>query len=189
VSQPATTSADANTQEGLIAFFDILGYKSIIQNNSLLETINVIKQIEGAIQQAAEKLKATEEFLQAPICRYVLFSDSILVYTVSSTPDLQTLPGVNWTHMIPAVSTEFSADLINRLLFIGLPVRGALAYGGFYVDDQSHGRIAFAGKPIIEAYEYSNSIDMSGCILAPSAETYLLSKNILDTVSQMYFTK
>jgi hypothetical protein len=68
--------------------------------------------------------------------------------------------------------TEFSADLLNRLLLVGLPVRGAWAYGDFYLDPQP-GSICLAGRPIVEAYEWANCLELSGCVLAPSAESYL----------------
>jgi hypothetical protein len=37
--------------------------------------------------------------------------------------------------------------------------------------------------PIVEAYELSNCVDLAGCVVAPSAETVLAGKQILDTTT------
>jgi hypothetical protein len=80
-----------------------------------------------------------------------------------------------------AVFIEFSVGLVNRLLMAGLPVRGALAYGDIYVDTQTPDKIVLAGKPIAEAHEWANRLELSACILAPSAEGYLAAQRALDT--------
>jgi hypothetical protein len=180
--KPFAESIDHKIQHGLIAFLDILGYKSIIQNNDLRETICVVKQIEGAIGKAVNRRKETEGFLDNPICKQIVFSDSILVHTVPSAPNPQTFVP-NWQHMQISVFIEFSIDLLNRLLSAGLPVRGALAYGDTYVDTQTPEKIALAGKPIVEAYEWANCLELSGCVLAPSAEAYLIAERVLDISS------
>ncbi|MFZ4395085.1 MAG: hypothetical protein ACOYOU_05590 [Kiritimatiellia bacterium] len=51
-----------------------------------------------------------------------------------------------------------------------IPVRGALACGSLYADTESH---LFFGNALIESYEYGDSQDWIGLILAPSAAARL----------------
>ena len=50
----------------------------------------------------------------------------------------------------------------------GLPVRGAISIGCFYV--RKGRQPLFLGKSIVEAYEMCNSLDLSGCVLSLPAE-------------------
>jgi len=78
---------------------------------------------------------------------------------------------------------EFCAGVLNDLFWEGLPIRGAWAFGEFYIDLQP-GKVCLAGIPIVEAYEFSNCLDLAGCVIAPSAETILASKQIIDPAAE-----
>jgi hypothetical protein len=51
----------------------------------------------------------------------------------------------------------------------GLPLRGAISYGEFYIKDTY-----FAGQPIIDSYQASESLELSGCVLTRTAEKLFL---------------
>jgi len=163
-------SANADAQCGLIGFFDVLGYKSIIENNPIGEVISIVHTIQKTVD---EHQKYLDEW--ADYCGHVLFSDSILVYAPFSEPRNE--------HKNTGLIAEFCAGLLNDLFWAGLPTRGAWAFGDFYIDLQP-GKICLAGMPIIEAYELCNCIDLAGCVVAPSAETVLVGKQILDSSSE-----
>ncbi|SEL62791.1 hypothetical protein [Nitrosovibrio tenuis] len=51
-----------------------------------------------------------------------------------------------------------------KLFEAGLPVRGAIDYGKFLVEDT-----VFAGRCIVKAYQLSNKIEMAACVLSNDA--------------------
>ena len=57
------------------------------------------------------------------------------------------------------------AFLLRQMFDVGLPLRGGVSYGEFFVE-----RTYFSGSPIIDAYQHSESLNLSPCVLAPSAE-------------------
>jgi hypothetical protein len=144
---------------GFVAFFDILGYKQIIANNEIREAASIIK---SALKKVAEFQKAADvvekKFKYSPPTSYLAFSDSILVYTNYSediiSPKAQA-----------GLFAAGCAGLCGELLEAGLPARGAIAKGEFFIEQTS-----FAGKAIVEAYEFANAMEMAGCVIVPTAE-------------------
>jgi hypothetical protein len=157
-------------QEGLVGFFDILGYKSLIENNSIHEMVIIVKTIQEIVDSHQ---KILEEW--ASECGHVMFSDSILVYAPLSDPQTE--------HKNSGLVAEFCAGILNDLFWGGLPVRGAWAFGEFYVELKP-GKICLAGMPIVEAYECTNALDLAGCVVTRSAEKVLIEKQILDSSSE-----
>lgn len=51
-----------------------------------------------------------------------------------------------------------------RLFRTGLPLRGAIDFGRFFIQDT-----CFAGRPIINAYELCNTLELAACVLTPEA--------------------
>src|SRR5579859_6290603 len=145
---------------GLVAFFDILGYRQIIANNEIKEAASIIKR---ALRKVTESQKAADivekGFKYSPPTNYLAFSDSILVYT-------------NYSKEIISQKSQAGlfaagcAGLCVSLFEEGLPARGAIARGEFFVEQTS-----FAGKAIVEAYEFANAIEMAGCVIVPTAES------------------
>jgi len=100
-------------------------------------------------------------------CEHVIFSDSILIYSNTTSDPSATL------------FTIFCISLVNGLFRAGYPVRGALASGDFYRDvEVEQGSICLAGAPIIEAYELAECLDFAGCVVAPSAERFFALKSL-----------
>jgi hypothetical protein len=185
MKQTESFSEEAGAQCGLIGFFDLLGYKSIVQNNPIGELISVVKKIHETIRESLKRLNATEEALDQAIPRlenvspinHVVFSDSILVYTAFPQSEKE-------RHAQVALFNEFCSDVVSGLFWAGLPVRGAWAFGEYFVERTEHG-IYLAGAPIVEAYELSNCIDMSACVIAPTAERVLAKMQILASSSEL----
>jgi hypothetical protein len=157
-------------QRGLIGWFDILGYKSIIENNQIEGAVFVVRKIQAIIERADKRCRENGFGIAGTICGYVLFSDTIVLYC----------PGEG--HMHTAFFTEFSADLVSELFWAGLPVRGAWAFGAFHIHAKP-GSISLAGPPIIEACKLAERLDLAACAIAPSAEAVLTAKGILDQKS------
>jgi hypothetical protein len=173
MNKPAGSSETASAQRGLIGFFDVLGYRSIIENNPIGEVIPIVKKIQDTLDEHQKHLNDW-----ADSCGHVMFSDSIVVYAPFSEAETR--------HKNAGFFAEFCAGLLNDLFWAGLPVRGAWAFGDFYIDLRL-GKVCLAGMPIVEAYNLSNCVELAGCVLAPSAETFLSAIRFLDTSSESSF--
>lgn len=179
-------NGEFGARRGLVGFLDLLGYKSVAESNSIGELVAIIRRIQETIRQSLEKRNATEQFLPSVVPRletvsainHVVFSDSVVVYTELPEPDRE-------RHLQVAMFNEFCCGLVSGLFWAGLPVRGAWAFGDFFVeyDKTTHG-VYLAGAPIIEAFEMSNCIDLSACVIAPSAEKVLADMKILESSSE-----
>lgn len=94
----------------------------------------------------------------------ILFSDTIVFYEEIPKPELI-------SHCIIDPSQfMYKACTLLRLAFEGgIPLRGAISYGEYYIHDR-----AFLGKPIIEAHNFEIDQKWSGAALCRSAkEEYL----------------
>ncbi|MHA2371312.1 MAG: hypothetical protein ACXADX_21050 [Candidatus Hodarchaeales archaeon] len=169
--------------QGLIGFFDILGYQQMLLNNEVEKTAHLIVDVlantpsnilEALMmdtgQEYDEQLRTIQ--LQTDMYReilekevgWLLFSDSILVSLPIAPTDGMPFYGLRWAAFL------YACAFLQRQLFDkGLPLRGAIAYGEFYIQDTY-----FAGQPIIESYQASESLELSGCVLTRSAEKLFL---------------
>jgi hypothetical protein len=151
---------------GLVAFFDILGYRQIITNNEIREAALIVKRILQKVtdlQEAADGFEKRYQFLPAP--KYLVFSDSILVYTSYSSNQATRKSQAG---AFAACCMALCRDLLEE----GLPARGAIARGEFFIEKNS-----FVGKPIVEAYELANALELSGCVIAPTAEAEFVGQD------------
>src|SRR5713101_1172379 len=185
MKQTGTFIEETGAQCGLVGFFDLLGYKSIVENNTIGELIFVVKKIQETIRESLRQLHVTEDCLSQALpshenvgsIEHVVFSDSIFICT--------TYPETERELRIQAAKfNEFCSDLVSGLFWAGLPVRGALAFGDYFVERTEMG-IFLAGAPIVEAHELSNCFDMSACVIAPSAEGVLAKMQILASSSEV----
>jgi hypothetical protein len=177
MSESVRHSEDNDAKRGFVGYFDLLGYRSLIANNHICEVIGVVKTIKNIIEDQHTRVIESGRIAGQKFCEFVVYSDSILVYT--SFPE-----NSREQHSQVAIFLEFCGDIISELFWVGLPVRGAWAFGDYYVEKTENG-IYLAGMPIVEAYEFSNRIDMLGCVIAPSAEKVLAGMQILETPSEL----
>jgi len=151
-------------QKGMVAFFDILGYQDIIDNNLIEDVAKIILDILlklpletrdsmiDMIKGVAESNARVMELLDS--IRYRVISDSILL--VCEIPeDKRSLEKFYWS-----IFLLYVLFLLQKSFKSGLPLRGAIDYGEFFIDSN-----CFAGKPIINCYRLSNRMEFSGCVL------------------------
>lgn len=136
---------DVKTYTGYVAFLDVLGFRSII--NSIESDATIKKYVE-----IVDKAILNED---AYGLEYVIFSDSVIVNSFHDDDE-------SFFKMIDACATLF-----NKLLMIGIPVRGAIAHGRYQYSNKNHGKFV-AGKPIVEAYTYEGKQDWIGIMLCPT---------------------
>ena len=145
------------SEDGLVAFFDILGFKKMLSANEVEKSLEIINAY------LLKELADNEKTYRSKLKTFVI-SDSILI----------ALP--NLTREGAMYFTMFCQQFIWGLLMNGLPIRGAIASGKFSV--QANGNhIIFVGQPIVDANELVNSLEIAACVLTPSAE-FLVSEQM-----------
>jgi hypothetical protein len=151
---------------GLIAFFDILGYQSFLENNSATESaekvLGFINDIPNTVKKNVSKawLEAANQnrhMISNEIVdsfNHLIFSDTIVLsvkYPKNATESWKQ----NALCFLVSASGYLCGDMFNR----GLPLRGAIVEGEFLVKD-----FCFAGKAIVEAYKLCESLNYSGIV-------------------------
>ena len=157
--------------QGFVGFFDILGYQDIIDNNDIENASKVVSDIletlptktaSGVVSLAAERSKAAVQ-LQIDVIQARLISDSILLAMPVSTtsPDIEKMRGV-------AVFLFYAAKLMRLAFDNGLPLRGAIDFGDFFLSSQ-----CFAGKPIIDCYRLASRLQLVGCAITHKCAAHI----------------
>ena len=143
-------------ESGLVAFFDILGFKQMLSANAAKESLKIVNtcMLNGLAQ--------TEKMHPAQIgIKTFVISDSILIVLPSLT-DIGVFLFANFCNLF-----------FFGLLIDGLPARGAIAAGKFFIQLKQN-QIIFVGQPIIDAHELANSLEIAACALTPSSESKVL---------------
>lgn len=151
-------NAKLSTSSGLVAVFDILGYKKMLMKNDALYVANQIISVFHRIPQNVEE-ERIELTLFNIVPEHLVFSDSILVYQRTK------LPGISDDTMRKGF-LNYCSRLTAVFLSEGLPVRGAIANGEFCIVDGK----SFAGKCIVEAHEMAEALEFAGCVIVPECE-------------------
>lgn len=148
---------------GYFGLFDILGYSKMNEENNLDSLITIFNNNIVGIDQSAVTLAgavAQQQLFSFAEVKTILFSDTIIFYEDAPKPDL-----IRRGILDPS-QFMFKACALLRLAFEGgLPLRGAISYGEYYVHER-----AFLGKPITEAHNFEIDQEWSGAALCRSAE-------------------
>jgi hypothetical protein len=158
--------------EGIVGFFDILGYSNFLENNdpelaanTVLTTLTKLPQTTS--KQAAELSKGpAKEFI--PIIKqiqWLIFSDTILAVLPVSTDEADQVRFKKWTSFIAA-----SVILYRTMIDNGLPLRGSITHGHFVIH-----KTCFAGRSIIEAYKITHALNISCVVLSHPAQKTLFA--------------
>lgn len=153
------------TSQGIVGFFDILGYQSFLDNNDPAVATNMVlttfRSVGDRVQEyLVSEIPALESY--RPIIesvKWLIFSDTVLI---TSSP----LSGENvedetrrWLYFI------LCCCVLQRDLFeFGLPLRGVIAVGDFQVHDT-----CFAGRPIVDCYRNAKQIELAATVFTKDA--------------------
>lgn len=174
-------------QTGFVAFFDIMGYKQIILNNDIHRTaqivsdtlINIPSSIIDNVSHVTQSAASSDlDYWQSTLSRidWLIFSDSILI-------SLPFDPQAEFKHMLQsyAVFAMVCSTLLNKSFTAGLPLRGGISVGEFFVEER-----CFAGKPIISALRAAQDLEMCGCILDEEGSNFIsmLRKDVVKSGDQ-----
>lgn len=134
-----------------VAYFDLLGTTARIKNGKF-------HSVFSAYALACEKLNDWRK--QHPTVIPVWFSDTFILYTKDDSA--QSFAAIEM------VARWFAFALIQT----EIPVRGSMACGEFYADLKNG---VYLGSALVEAYEWGESQDWIGFVLAPSAVVKLIA--------------
>lgn len=155
-----------NKKTGLIAFFDILGYQSFLEQNEPEDAAEKILQFVKKVKDFP-KDTFTKLFKESPLgtdylailqkeITCIIISDAIILSL--ETDNSQTVDSALRTSYF----TIYCSMLFNELFSYGFPPRGAIEYGD-YILLKSEDAQLFAGKPIVDAYQSAMKLDLSAC--------------------------
>lgn len=153
--------------KGIIAFLDILGYQSFLENNSAtdsaLKVLDMVtklpKDTHTEMSQGWNASKLDSSITDS--LQHVIFSDTIVLLIPFDKDEKNAIPAI--IYMV-TLSGVLAAKMFNA----GLPIRGAIHQGEFVVKDS-----CFAGTGIVEAYRLCSRLDFSGLVLGDDIHTRL----------------
>lgn len=174
--------------EGLVGYFDILGYQSILENNQIESVANIISDIvlnlpectkyvlsqklrigldeEKAPKKISDAVQRFLSVIQKPLNCLILSDSIIFSYSFDfefgedlKIKDEAVLNHAKWFFFIAHVR-----ELLKICFSQGLPLRGAIDFGQYYFSGN-----CWAGKPIIDSYRLAGKLQMSGCAFTPNA--------------------
>ncbi len=165
----ATDECDASiSYSGFVGFFDILGYQNLLENSgeNLAGPAIVLKHIKDNPAKVLEKMSEIAAYAPAQLnaivsdLKTVVFSDTLLLTLRCDKNLLDTDVYARWI-----IFTHATALLQRKMFDNGLPIRGAIAFGEYLVDDA-----LFAGRPIVDAYKAGKNVDAAIVCLDKSTE-------------------
>lgn len=155
-----------STKTGFIGFYDILGYQNLMEKNdpeyvtkTVLNHLSSIgKDIPTSILRLIPEYKEGEGEKILRKVDFFVFSDSILMTLETSK---------EFTEIQLQVFLIASILLQSSMFKKGLPLRGVINFGDYYLDKSK----GFAGKPIIEAYQVCQSLELAACVITEKARS------------------
>ena len=148
-------------QRGIVGFFDVLGYQSIIDNNKIEDVASVISKTLLTIpKNVAEGLASfLTKGQSAPDISSLIISDTIILAAPFAKAAGPASRLRTWLRLL-----IHCARLMRNTFDAGLPLRGVIDVGDFYIEEHS-----FAGKPIIRAFREVHEMEAAGCMLTDAA--------------------
>ena len=170
--------SDIKPQEGIIGYFDILGYAKFMENNDVnivaakvVETLtNLKEQIPETIYNYFKSGKINDTSLRmikelAEGINWLIFSDTILLTSNYSVDEGKKLEEKQFVKLMQwAIFICTSSFLMRHMFEFGLPMRGVITRGKFIMKES-----CYAGKPLIDAYNLTNILDLSICVITDNA--------------------
>jgi hypothetical protein len=164
--------------KGIVCFCDILGYTSLLENNSMYSTVEIIVEQICEIKEAisckiSEFHKFSDSdrnlgrcFLKGKI-KHLIVSDTIIFFF--DMKDIEESKIERDFHTVPALITvQFILAFIREMFDRGLPLRGYVDYAEYCIFDHF-----FSGKVLADCHSESNKLDFSGVCMSKNCRDYL----------------
>ena len=158
-------------QQGIIGFFDILGYSSFLENNEPEDAAKTVLATLLDLQKQVIELHK-EQFPAPNGCvvtrtmdeiKCLVFSDTILLALPSPHNLKDEFRTFHWILFL-----NHSILLYRHLFCSGLPIRGTITYGDFLIKET-----CFAGRPIIDAYRLTQRLDLAAVVISDEAKSQM----------------
>ena len=144
------------TSQAWIAYFDILGFKSIINHEKNSLTLEIFKK---TLTEVIDDLKEDVSEFETNI-GYLFYADTFIIYSKSKE-----------INDYPALMLN-SKKFITNCILKRLAIRGAISFGEVEELISSHNKILI-GKAFLESHLYNEDQNWLGLILCPSASQKL----------------
>ena len=149
------------TDKRFVAFFDIMGFRDLVQRNTHDVIVEKLRKIKTTLTGLAETSGGsfTEKYEIKPYqTKSITFSDSIIVFSKSD--------GFSDAMKILADSYIILKHSIEN----GIAIKGALSYGEITVDFNDS---LFFGQPIIDSYLLHDELQLYTAIIDHNFESKL----------------
>lgn len=172
---------DKKFSDYFVAYIDIMGYKQIIENNTVEDLPSIIdgiledipKQIKkDLVEVVYSEVKTAQENMKNIM--YDIISDSIIIRLPFDEHDN---PYLSFYDLF-----LFVQCLFRGLFSHGLPSRGAITHGKCF-----NGKSIFIGKPLVEAHNLSESLNFSGLVIDEKTVKY--TEALIEKKDQQFVSK
>jgi hypothetical protein len=129
VKEPLPGNPDG-IQQGLVAYFDVLGFSAIASDEDIRKSANLIMEELSSIPSEIEKEKEQKFGASRPrtLTQSLIFADSILLWHNIPKEEGAQGESYHWYYFLSICKV-----LVQRMFIKGLPVRGAISEGTFFI--------------------------------------------------------
>lgn len=166
------TEAWNPTCNRFVAFLDIMGFRDMVLRKSheeikcMFEALRpTIDSIKDRAQKRVLGIGISEDAPHISFIFPVSFSDSIILISNDDS---------KYSAISMLVHIE---DILYKAIDAGIPIKGAIAFGEQTADLD---RSLYFGKPLIDAFELQNELQLYGVILHHTMEKYLIDADFIN---------
>jgi hypothetical protein len=172
-------------QSVFVAYFDILGFKQIVENLSGEELLSVLNQFtlmsqksisEGKVRQREDRCFVYD--IRRANIRCLHISDSVIFWSKSNTKE-------DFVDM-----AKICQDFLLSTLHTSIPVRGCMTYGELFYKsgevNNSYYSYLLLGKGLVSAYIGAESLEFVGCVIDNSIKDVVSVEN-LEMADELFY--
>ena len=164
-----------NPAQRFVAFFDIMGFKKMVERENHEVIVKKLKKIKNALS-LSEGMNNSDEIIKGinvSETKGITFSDSIVIFSKADT-------------LGDAIKILFDSYWILQVsLENKIAINGVISYGKITFDIENS---LFFGKPIIDAYLLHKQLQLYAVVFDHNFETKIDSLKIQNPISQ-YITR
>jgi|GEM_PF-1939239 hypothetical protein len=138
-------------EKAWLLYFDILGFRNMVTHSTKNDF--GFSYLKSLYDQVIEELKSSQTTIKDIPVEYHWFSDSFMVWNYSD--DISSFPWLEF----------FGRTFLQKCIWHKIPVRGALAFGDFYMEPDGR---TFFGPVLVEAHDWAESQNWFNFLLCPS---------------------
>lgn len=158
-----------NTTERFVAFFDILGFKDLVNRNSHYEILKKLTTLKSTLinleNEGPFRIDNNIEMDLKNNTRSVTFSDSIIIFSKGNTEG-------------DAIKIIYDCNyILKTAIENGISIKGAISFGEITVDFNSN---LFFGQALIDSFLLHEDFEMLNVIIDHNAENQIFNLGMLE---------